>query len=148
MYEQKVQYVLPPSTLPILNKKGTTNIQAINGTYLYYAQAVDPCMLLATNKISDQQAQPTEEIINKITMLMDYFSTYSDDKVRYHASYMQLYIDSDAAYLVLPKARSRGTGYFYLSEKLNNMHIIPTPKTNGPILEYYQTLKYAMSSAA
>ena len=61
---------------------------------------------------------------------------------------MQLYIDSDAAYLVLPKARSRGVRHFYLSSTLNNMQTIPTPASNGPILTECQTLKNVMSSAA
>ena len=54
VYGQKVQYALPDSTLPILDKKGTKRIQAINGTFLYYARAVDPCMLPAINEISAQ----------------------------------------------------------------------------------------------
>ena len=45
-------------------------------------------------------------------MLMDYLHTHPDAKTRYHASDMQLYIDSDAAYLVAPKAKSRIAGYF------------------------------------
>ena len=67
-------------------------------------------------------------------MLMDYSSTCPDVKTRYHASDMKLYIDSDAAYLVLPKVRSRGVGYFYESNKYKNMHTILNPKNNGPIL--------------
>ena len=73
-------------------------------------------MLPAISKISSQQAKPTQETNDKATMLMDYAHTYPDAIIRYHASDMQLYIDSDAAYLVLPNAQSRGTGHFYLSD--------------------------------
>ena len=53
-YGQKVQYALPPFTLPTLDKKGTTRVHTINVTYLYYARAVDSCMLTAINKFSAQ----------------------------------------------------------------------------------------------
>ena len=147
-YGQKIQYALPPCSLPILDKKGITRIQAINGTFLYYSRAVDPCMLPAINEISSQQAQPTTETNDKVTMLMDYAHTYPTATIRYHASDMQLHIDSDAAYLVLPKARSRGAGHFYLSDKIADNHSIPTPTPNGPILTECVTLRNVMSSAA
>ena len=78
---------------------------------------------------------------------MDYAYTYHNTTLRYYASEMQLYIDLYAAYLVLPNARSRGAGYFYLSDKLNNQSIQALPKNNDPILTEYQTLKYVVSSA-
>ena len=56
-----------------------------------------------------------------------------------------MFIDSDAAYLVLPNARSRIAGYFYLSD-------IPPdnqePKLNAPILIVCKTLKNVIASAA
>ena len=81
-------------------------------------------------------------------MLIDYSSTYLDVNIWYHTSDTQLYTDLDAAYLVLPKARHRRVEHFYLSEKLNNMHTIPNPKINGPMLTERQTLKNIMFSAA
>ena len=77
-YGQKVQYVLSPSSLPILDKAGTTRIQAINGTFLYYAMAVDPYILPAINGIPPKQAKHTQEKNDKPTMLMDYAHTYPD----------------------------------------------------------------------
>ena len=48
---------------------------------------------------------------------------------------MILYINSDAAYLVLSKARSRIAGYFYLGNSPPPPHVLPNPKTtNSPIL--------------
>ena len=49
-------------------------------------------------------------------MLLDYLAIYPNTKIRYHASDMTLHFDSDADYLVLPTARSRITGYFYLNK--------------------------------
>ena len=60
---------------------------------------------------------------------------------------MIIHGDTDAAYLVLPKARSRIAGHFYLSN-----HPPPTdtpkPKLNGLILTVCQTLKNIVASAA
>ena len=63
------------------------------------------------------QAAPTEKTKDTTTMLMDYLHTYSNTKIRYNTSYMQMYIDSDAAYLVAPKTKSRIVGDFYLSDQ-------------------------------
>ena len=79
-------------------------------------------MLPAINEISSQQAHQIEKTNAKAQMLMDYAHTYPDATIRNHASDMQLYIDSDAAYLVLPKACSRGAGNFYFSNKLKIQH--------------------------
>ena len=147
-YGQTVQYALPPFSLPILDKHGTTRIQATSDTFLYYARAVNPCMLPAINGILSQQARPTQDTNEKVTMLMDYVHTYPDAIIRYHASDMQLYIDSEAAYLVLPNARSRGAGRFYLSDNFTNMISTPHPKPKGPILIECTTLRNVMSSAA
>ena len=47
-------------------------------------------------------------------MLLDFTHTYPEAKIRYYASNMLLWVDSDATYLVLPNARSRYAGHFYL----------------------------------
>ena len=65
-----------------MEKKRITRIQAINGTYLYYARGVDPCMLSAINEISSQQARPTQETNKKVSMLMDYSITYPNATIR------------------------------------------------------------------
>ena len=76
---------------------------------------------------------------------MDYIATYPNCFIRYHASDMILSIDSDAAYLVLPGARSRIAGYYHLTR-------IPTPSSppflNAPILVECKTLRHVVSSAA
>ena len=48
-YGQKVHYALPPSTLPTLIAVDTKYIQSIDGPFLYYGRAVDPCILPAYN---------------------------------------------------------------------------------------------------
>ena len=62
---------------------------------------------------------------------MDYAATHPNVYIRYHASDMVLHVDSDTACLVAPKARSRISGYFYLSDHPSKT---PHPKLNGAIL--------------
>ena len=52
---------------------------------------------------------------------------------------MTLYIDSDEAYLVEPKGKSRAAGYFYLSTHYN-------PKLNGPMYCLCTLIKAVMLS--
>ena len=59
-------------------------------------------------------------------MLLDYLNTYSKAKIRFYASDMKLFVDSDAAYLVAPKAKSRISGYYYLSNICHNDKPNPT----------------------
>ena len=65
--------------------------------------------------------------------------------LRYHASNMHLHIDSDAAYLVAPKARSRIAGFYYF-KKDHNGNIMNAP--NHPILIECKCLRHVVSSAA
>ena len=83
---------------------------------------------------------PTEQTKNDATMLMDYLHTHLDAKSRYHKSDMQLYIDSDTIYLVAPKAKSRVSGYFYLSKKTSNRTL------DAPAHIEYVLLKHMVSS--
>jgi hypothetical protein len=66
-----------------LDKDSTTQIQSIDGTFMYFGRACDPCILPALNKISTKQAAPTTKTIKRSNMLMDYLHTYPDGKIRY-----------------------------------------------------------------
>ena len=61
--------------------------------------------------------------MKKVQHLLDYAHTYSNIFFRFYASDMQLMIDSDTAYLVLPKARSRIVEYFRLEDNKKNIDI-------------------------
>ena len=87
---------------------------------LYYARTVDPTMLPAINKISSQQANPTENTWKACKILLDYACTYPHAKIRYYTSYICLHADTDAAYLVQPNARSCYAGFVYLSDRPTN----------------------------
>ena len=60
----------------------------------------------ALNTLSTQQAAPTENTKLLVHKLLDYMYTYPEAVIRYHKSDMCLHVDSDAAFLVLPKAKS------------------------------------------
>ena len=109
---------------------------------------MDNTIQCALNEIAISQAQPTEKTKEATKKLMDYLYTHPDAKIRYNASDMQLHIDSDAAYLVAPKAKSRVGGYFYLSDKFTPSLKQFTPKLNGPIHIECHLLKHVVTSAA
>jgi len=107
----KRQYATAPDSSPPL--PSPTYIQQIVGSLLYYARALDNTILTALNDISSQQSNPTETTLKKCRRLLDYVATYKNTFLRYHASDMILHVDSDAAYLVAPNAKSRIAGFYY-----------------------------------
>ena len=72
---------------------------------------------------------------------MDYTATYPNAFIRYHASDMILNIDSDAAYLVAPQAKSRIAGYYHLAH-----HPTKTQTINGAILVECKTRRHVVAS--
>ena len=146
IYGQNRQYAKPPDLSPKLDAKGKKRVQSIVGSFLYYARAIDNTILVALNEIAASQSAPTQHTNEKIKMLLDYLSTYPEAKIRYTASDMILHLDSDAAYLVAPKARSRIAGYFYCGSKYIK-NISPTSPLNGPIHIECKLLKHVVASA-
>ncbi len=131
----------PESQAPRLDKQGTIRIQSINGTFLCYGRACDPCILPALNEIAAEQAAPTTDTIARTDMLMDYLHTHPNGVIRCHASDMMLKITSDAAHLVQPKARSRAAVHHHLGWLHND-------RTNGAVDVLGKTIKNVVSSAA
>ena len=108
----ELQYAMKPDTSDLLMPKETKYIQSAIGSLLYYARALDGSMLPTLSQIADTQANPTQNTKKAIHRLLDYANTYPNACFRFHVSDMELTVDSDAAYLVMPKARSRVAGYF------------------------------------
>ena len=130
---------------PPLDKAQTKIIQGISGTFNYYSE-IDPCIKPALNEIASQQAAPTEITKKKAKMLMDYLYTYPNATIRYHASDMVLVFDTDAAYLVLPKARSRIAGWYVLTSDPDKTNSVIKP--NGPLHVMCMSPKNVLASAA
>ena len=80
-------------------------------------------------------------------MLLDYLSTHPKATIRYYASDMILYVDSDAAYLMLPGAKSLVAGYYYLSNATLDL-TTPKPFLNSAIHAECKALRHVVSSAA
>ena len=119
----------------------------IVGTLLYYALALDNTMLVALGDLASAQSQPTEDTWDQITWLLNYAATYPDAAILYHACDMCLHVHSDASYLSAPKARSRASGFFFLSD--NPSKVDPSNATlNGAIHVNSKIIKNVMGSAA
>jgi hypothetical protein len=113
-YGQDNQATDPIDTNPILNKANKKCIRQIVGSFLYYAHAVNPTILMALSAIASQQAAPTEDMCNCINKFLDCMATHANAKICYCASTMILNVHSDALYLSAPNVRSRAGGYFFL----------------------------------
>ena len=138
-YGAKVQYAKVDDTVRV-GPKEITFIQKVIGKLLYYARAVDPTMLHALNDIALSASKGTEATLGATTHLLNYAHTHPDSEIIYRASDMVLRVDSDAAYLVAPEARSRAGGYQYLSNESGTLF-------NGPVLVLAKVIKNVMSSA-
>ena len=132
----------------ILDKKATKIIQYIVGTMFYYSQSVNPTMIRKINKISRVQSWPTRDIEEKSRMLLDSATTYPNAIFRYKASDMVLHVDSDAAYITIPEARSCYAGRFYLSYLPSPSPIKTNPERNGRIHTECKKIHNVLSSAA
>ena len=122
----------PPSNLPILHKISTKQIQAINGTILYYSRELEPYIQPDINTITTSSPYRWDIRQNKHNIRIR--RNISSSTYKIPPSNMRLHINLDAAYLVLPNTRRRGSEIFYLSDNPINTKTIPTPKNNGSIL--------------
>jgi len=130
---------------PLLDAAAKKTVQHIVGSFLYYARAVDPTVLMALSEISLQQSAPTENTMKRVNQLLDYMWTHPDAKIQYRASDMILNVHSDASYLSAPKARSRAGGYFFLGSLPHDGDPI---KLNGAIHVTCTILKLVAASTA
>ena len=77
--------------------------------------------------------------MRKLDRLLQYISTHQNHGVRFHASAMQLQVQSDASYLSRPKARS----------VLGGLHYLGTEDTiNGPFFCTSKIISCVVTSAA
>ena len=97
-YGVKVQLMEAPDRSEKLGKKGTNRVQQIVDTFLFYARAVNPTMLVVLKALSMQQAQATQAIAAAIQQFLDYCHTHPDSKIHYKALDMVLRIYSNASY--------------------------------------------------
>jgi hypothetical protein len=135
----------PLDESPCLNKSQKKCIQQIVGSFLYYARAVDPTILMTLLEIALQQAAPTENTMESVNQFLDYMWTHPDAIIWYHASDMILNVHSDALCLSAPKACSPAGGYFFLGSILQDGDPI---ELNGAIHITCAILKLIAASTA
>ncbi len=68
----------PLDKSPCPNKAQKKCIQQIVGSFLYYAQAVDPTILMALSEIALQQTAPTENTMECVNQFLDFIWTPPD----------------------------------------------------------------------
>jgi hypothetical protein len=141
-YGAKTQYAMEEIDSPVLSKEDTKYIQAVTGTLLYNARAVNSPILTSLSSIATEQAKPTKETMINVKQLLDYCSTQEEAIITYNASKMILAVHSDAGYANEKKSRSRAGGHFFLSNDDK------FPPNNGAILTVSTIIKAVMSSAA
>ena len=103
-------------------------------------------MLRAINETSRVKSRPTWDTKEKSRMLLDYAETYLDAILHYKLRGMILHVDSDAAYLTTPEARSCYAVHFYLSDRPSPRPIKPNPERNDPIHTEFKTIHNVVSS--
>ncbi len=116
-YGQRVQQMTTVDDTALLSTKDTKFVQQVVGVFAYYARAVDPTMLTATNKIGSRQATPTAAVMKDVKRLLQYAATWPEASIVYHASDMVYALHTDASYLSETKARSRAGGLHYLTSR-------------------------------
>jgi hypothetical protein len=116
-------------------------VQEIVGSMLYYARAVDPTMLPATNAIASEQAVPTKDVLAQAIRLLQYAAAYPDNAIVFHKSKMHVILQVDASYLSRSKSRSVAGGIAYLGDAEN-----PTTE-NGMIHSMSSIIDVIVASA-
>jgi hypothetical protein len=144
-YGKDNQAPTPSYDSSLLDKASKKRIQQIVDSFLFYAQAVDPIIVIALSDLSSKQSAPTKNTMKQVNQFLDYMWTHPDAIIRYCTSDMILNVHSDASYLSAPKARSQAEGYFFLGSLPRNGDPI---RLNGAIQITCTILKLVAASAA
>ena len=113
--------------------------QRVYGKFLFYARAIDNTMLHALNDIAS--SKNTKACADAVNYFLNYAASNPEAEILYKASDMILQVDSDAAFLICPEARSRAGGFFFLGNRDNNFF-------NGPIHILAKIIKAVLASAS
>ena len=81
--------------------------------------------------------------------LLNYVATHPEAITRYHASEMNLHMQSDTSFILAPVAKIRAGGYNYLGEPLLDPKETPhkPPPLNVPIHVECTTMKNVLKNA-
>ena len=115
-YGKKIQYAIQDLSLD-LDPEAINYIQQVTGKFGYPSRSVDNTMQHALNDLAIAATKGTEQTMEELVHFLNFCATNPDASIIFRRSDMILSIDSNAAYLVAPKARSRAGGYHYLGNK-------------------------------
>jgi hypothetical protein len=79
-YGKDNQVMTPSNTSPLLDATGKKRIQQNVGSFLYYARAVAPTILMTLSAIAAQQSAPTEETLVRVNQSLDNMWMHPDAK--------------------------------------------------------------------
>ena len=114
-YGKKVQYTYVDNSNK-LTAHEIKQIQKVAEKFLYSGRKIDNTIMHALDEINIEATKATE----KTKLAVDHFNLLwnpSGSKNILQIQWHEIQIDSDAAYLVSPKARSRAGGYHFLGNK-------------------------------
>ena len=111
------------------------------GKFIYYARLIDDTMMHALNNLATAVNDGTQATVEAITYFLNYCASNQNATKLYRASDMILTTNSNTAYLLTPKAQSRGCRFHYLGNKDKNL-------LNGSTVIIAKIIKAVMSSAA
>ncbi len=77
-YGKNNQAPNPTNDSPLLDNAGKKRIQQVVGSFLYYARAVDPTILMALSDIATQQSAPTKNTKRWVNHFLDYMWMHPD----------------------------------------------------------------------
>jgi hypothetical protein len=129
-YGKDTQASMTTGNSPVFDNAAKKEIQEVVGSFLYYAWAVNPTILMALSDIVTQQATLTKNTRKQVKQFLDYMWTHPDAKICYRASDMILNVHFNASYLSAPCTCSHISVYFFLGSLPINSNPI---KLNGAI---------------
>jgi hypothetical protein len=124
VYGKKSPQLTSVDDAPRLPSESITELQAIIGTLLYYARAVDPSLLPISNELASKQTQPTTAVMNAASRALSYCAGKPNMATTYYACDMILTVFVDASYLSRSMARSVVVVgcIFYLENRHTSTH--------------------------
>ncbi len=140
-YGAKTQCAESQDESPLLNKEDTKHVQAVMGTLLYYAHAVNSTILTALSSLATEQAKPMQKMMEKVKQLLDYCTSQEEAIITYKKRKMILVVHSGSGCCSEKKLRSQARGHFFFSNKDK------FPPNNGAIFTNATIIKAVMASA-
>jgi hypothetical protein len=82
-YSKDTQAPTPTDDSSLLDDAGKKHIQQVIGSFMYYAWAIDPTILMALSDIAMQQATPTKNTKKQVDQFLDCMWTHPNAKICY-----------------------------------------------------------------